>query len=75
MNKQEFNRDVKRLRKRYHGDESKDYGSDFQKEFSRLYNADSNFQYANKDSILTLLRINHRFRYVPLHVFGLNVDI
>jgi hypothetical protein len=75
MTRQEFNRDIRRLRKRFHTDESKDYGSPFRKEFERLYYADKEFTYASVESIKTLLRINLRLRYIPLHLFGIYIEL
>lgn len=70
MTKAEYNRDVKRLRNyikaNRNGEETY-----IASEFRRLYGADKTFEYANKDSVLTLLRINLRYRLVPLHMFGI----
>jgi hypothetical protein len=44
-------------------------------EISRLYYADSKFEYANKQTILILMRLNLRYRAVVLHVFGINIEL
>src|SRR5574343_740679 len=81
MTKQEYNRDVKRLRKAVDGlgattDEMWEYiDKTLKAEFIRLYDADRTFEYANKESVLTMLRINLRFRFIPLHSFGLWINI
>lgn len=79
MTKQEYNRDVKRLHKAVQRIKNTLTGQayfdavdrDIKPEFLRLYRADSEFTYANKQSIITLLSINHRYRWIPLHSFGL----
>jgi len=73
MTTQELNRDIKRLAKQFNTD--KEHTEEFKKEFLRLYHADNNFQYSNKDSVLTLLRINLRHRFIALHSFGININI
>ena len=84
MTPQEYNRDVKRLRKMVDGlatstlreDAMWEYiDKNIKSEWVRLYNADNTFQYANKNSVLTLLRINLRFRFIPLHSFGLFITL
>lgn len=75
MTPQELNRDIKRLRK--YVKEQIPFSDDeyVKKELSRLYYADDKFQYMNKESVITLLRLNVRFRAIPLHMFGIMVDI
>ncbi len=77
MTPQEYNRDVKRLRKLSHNVATPNDAVEqrIKAEFHRLYNADDTFKYANKDSVLTLLRINLRFRFIPLHSFGLFITL
>ncbi len=73
MTKSELNRDIKRLAKQFGTDYAQTEA--FEKEFKRLYYADSDFQYNNKDSVLTMLRINLRHRFIALHQFGLNITV
>lgn len=73
MTKQELNRDIKRLAKQF-GTE-KENTPEFEKEFKRLYFADREFTYMNKDSVLIMLRINLRHRFIALHQFGINITI
>jgi hypothetical protein len=47
----------------------------FSKEFIRLFHADVKFEYMSRKSVLILLRLNLRHRFVPLHVFGINIDL
>lgn len=68
MTASELNRDIKKLLKIQED-------PNFEKEFKRLYFADSSFQYMNKKSILIMLRLNLRYRFIPLHSFGINIDL
>lgn len=80
MTTQELNRDIKRLRKRFcsyqklEGDEYYDAIKSLRPEFTRLFYADAEFKYMNRDSIITLLRINVKHRFVPIHLFGINIE-
>lgn len=71
MTAQELNRDIKRLSKN-HDSMSE---SDLQKEFKRLYYADSDFEYMNLNSVKMMLRLNLRYRFVALHHFGININL
>lgn len=73
MTKQELNRDIKRLTKLVGTD--KEHTPEFEKEFRRLYYADSSMEYLNVESIKTLLRLNVRHRFIPFHQFGLMIEI
>lgn len=82
MTKQELNRDIKRLNNSIKKLENKDNKVYFEfieneakKEFKRLYHADSEFKYANKQSILIMLRLNVRHRFILFHQFGLMIEI
>lgn len=82
MTTQQLNRDVKRLQKDI---ENALKGGEFHyhqyiegeaaTEFKRLYNADSSFKSMSKSSILLMVRMNLRHRFIPLHSFGLNIEI
>ena len=73
MTKQELNRDVKRLSKLIGTD--KEYTPEFEKEYKRLYYADSTFDYFNLESVRIMLRMNARHRFIPFHQFGLMINI
>lgn len=45
------------------------------KEFTRLYNVDRTFEPLNKASILILLYINSKYRFIDLHRFSLSIEI
>lgn len=80
MTTQELNRDINRLYKAIEKSKGKEsYYEDLEnvhsKEFKRLYNADNNFEYMNKKSILILMVLNRRFRFIPFHNFGININL
>ena len=75
MTKQEYNRGVRRLRKKYIEMETHENKNEIEMEFKRLYYADRSFEYANKESILTLLRLNLSLRCIPFYKFGSHIDI
>jgi len=82
MTKQELNRDVKRLHKDYlrakelnNNDFFKVVDTTIRNEFLRLYHADNNFSYMNKQSILIMLRINISHKFTPFHLFGINITL
>jgi hypothetical protein len=82
MTNQEYNRDVKRLGKAVNklgGSSDTEYWrkveEEIKKEWTRLYNVDHKFEIATKNTVLTLMRINLRFRFIPLHSFGIMVEI
>ena len=79
MTKQELNRDVKRLRIYYLNNKNNticklnyEY---LTSEFKRLYYADKNFEYLNKKNVLFMFRFNLMHRIIPLHLFGIQIDI
>ncbi len=82
MTTQEYNRDVKRLLKKWleYKDE-RDIDSylrlkekELKPEFMRLYQADKEFIFAKAESIRILLRMNLDLRFVPLHMFGVWIE-
>lgn len=81
MTKNELNRDIKKLKSEFYriGFWDLEYQEQQKpaliKEFKRLYDADRNFEYMNKDSILTMLRLNLTYRIIDLHLFGINIDL
>ena len=87
MTAKELNRDIKRMYAKYVNlknlvDASKiDNGEYFKRletevypEYKRLYGADTSMEYANKDSLLILVRLNLRFHIIPFHQFGLFIN-
>jgi len=79
MTKQELNRDAKRLIARYKNgfthDENHNVLPEFEKEFKRVYLADSSFEYLKAEHALALMRINMSLRLIPLHNFGITYKI
>ncbi len=81
MTKRELNRDVKRLRKFFHNRQETGGGFSpanevkLKAELTRLIYADRDFSSLNADSLRTLIRLNGRFRAVPLHSFGLFIKL
>lgn len=73
MTAKELNRGIKRLSKVFGTDKAE--LPEFEKECRRLYYADKEFSYMNKDSVLIMLRINLRHRFIALHSFGINISI
>ena len=84
MTNAELNRDVKRLarfvrtkqtQELFETNQAKYYEQEqyINKEIKRLYYADDTFEVLNKQSILTLLRLNLRYRPIPLHCFGIKL--
>lgn len=86
MTNQELNRDIKRLynnikklsnsgteagQKKYY-----DYvANEAAKEFSRLFWADKEMEAMNRQSLLIMLRLNVKHRFIPFHQFGLFIDL
>ena len=82
MTKQELNRDIKRLRRKYLKltyDDSwfhcQDIANKIEPEFKRLYRADSNAEYMNQASFRFMYRVNLIHKFVPLHMFMIQMDI
>ena len=83
MTKQELNRDIKRLRSNYlkvketlEGDSYYQSITDkIEPEFKRLYRADSNAEYMNQTSFRFMYRVNLIHKFVPLHMFMIQMDI
>ena len=44
-------------------------------EFTTLYHADKKFEYMNIKSIKIMLRLNLRYRFIPLHNFGSAISL
>lgn len=75
MTKAEINRDIKRLWKSFKpGLISEKDLEPYRTEFIRLHRADKEFLKMNANSIRYMLRINHRYRWVQLHLFGAHID-
>jgi hypothetical protein len=77
MTTQELNRDIKRLLKEdslYASTNKAVHLDNIRREFVRLYMADQYFQYMNRTSILIMLRLNLRYRFVALHSFGVLIE-
>lgn len=82
MTAKELNRDIKRLAKK-DADISKMNSNDayYQlresliKEYTRLYYADKEFKYMNAASMRIMIRLNGIYRAIPLHQFGLNIEL
>jgi len=72
MTTQELNKAIKQICKRYNSGE---YTEEFNKEFKRVYLADSDFQYIKPELALNLIRINMSRRIFPLHSFGIGYEI
>lgn len=88
MTVNELNRDIKRLAKAI---EKKSIASndnnisqreyteyitgEAHREFMRLYRADTTFASMNKTSVLIMLRLNLRHRFMQLHTFGIDIPL
>jgi hypothetical protein len=44
-------------------------------DFCRIYELDPKFEYLNKESILIMLQLNLRHRFIPFHRFGNKIEI
>ena len=44
-------------------------------EFLRLYRADEKFEQVYKDNALFMYRLNLRHLFIPLHTFGIHIEI
>ncbi len=87
MTIKELNRDIKKLHNEIKNQSSKAVGGDTntdyfnyiegiaKPEFIRLYNADNTLSCVSKYSLLVLLRLNVRHRFIPFHQFGLNIHL
>jgi hypothetical protein len=67
MTTKKLNRDIYRLLKL---DET-----ELQKEYLRVYHADNSFESMDRKSILIMLRLNIRHRFIALQYFGLFIDL
>lgn len=43
--------------------------------YTTLYYADDSFKSLTKESILILIKLNLRYRFIPFHQFGLNINL
>lgn len=83
MTNAELNRDIKRLNKKIlkrlkQKEEEKcriDIFKEFEKEYRRLYCSDKTFKVLNKTSILIMLKLQLKYQFVPVHRFGLFIDL
>lgn len=82
MTPAQLNRDIKRLAKNIQSHDKTDLDAYYKYidgvasiEFRRLYNADSAFLPMNRTSILIMLSLNLTHRFMPLHQFGLMIDL
>ena len=87
MTKRELNRDVKRLNNYIKGikkaaemmQDNTAYFKDIQGyakgEFIRLIGADNSFESLSAESLRILLKLNLSHRFIPLHTFGIFIEI
>jgi hypothetical protein len=78
MTNQELNRDIKRILKEdllYSQTSKEVHLENVRNEFKRLYNADREFTYMNRTSILIMIRLNLKHRFIAFHNFGLFIDL
>lgn len=79
MTKQELNRDIKRLKMYYIINKNNTIHkidiNYLESEFKRLYFADPEFKNMNKQSILFMFRFNLLHKFIPLHLFGIHIDL
>jgi len=81
MTKKELNRDIKRLGSEIYRMSFEDQNKWFEylekvakPEFIRLYYADGSFEYMNLNSVKIMLALNSKYKFIPLHQFGLNIN-
>lgn len=83
MTKQELNRDIKRLHKRFLDREkiSQKLDIDYyvfedqvKAEFKRLYYADSKAEYINLNNLKRMIRMNLVLRTISLHMFYIGIE-
>ena len=75
MTKQELNRDIKRLLKMEATDKDGNLSKEFKAEYTRLFYADNEFEWTSAKSIKIMLRLNVKHRIIPLHRFGLMIEL
>ncbi len=88
MTTQELNRDIKRLKTAIlkaenatnaggNTDHTKwfEYLETAKKEYYRLFTADNTFSCLTKNSLLIMIRLNSRFRFVEFFKFGMYIDL
>lgn len=74
MTTKELNLSVRRLKKKYKTMKSDDYNF-MVSEIKRIYYADPEFKYLNRNSILILLKLNLIFRVMPFRQFGIKIEL
>jgi len=74
----QINKDIKNLVKAIRKINTlNEYVSDhpeIKKEFYRIYRADEKFNLMNKESVLIMFRLNQKYRFEALHMFGIYID-
>lgn len=84
MDKQELNSKIRKLYKEVSKLQSEQSNLDIffsiidteiKPKYTSLYYADDSFKSFNKESILILIRLNLRYRFIPFHQFGLNINL
>lgn len=79
MTIQELKRDIVRLNKSYiklrNSDEYYNKLPFIETELKRLYHANNTFEGLSAKHILILYRMNLLLRVIPLHMFGINVEL
>lgn len=77
MTNYELNLSIARLAKRVQKldrlNTTSEQEEEIKAELRRLYRVDDTFTSLSKNSVLRLLRLNLRFREIPLHNFGLMI--
>lgn len=80
MTAKELNRDIKWLRKKAikwakNSSYSPETETALKMEYRRIYYADPTFEYLNRKSIITMIRLNLSLRVITFHHFGINIDL
>ena len=79
MTKQELNRDIRKLYKRFLDYRLKNFCDTeheaLRKELQRLYYANTSLEYLTKKSLLIMIRLNVALRVIPLHQFGSQIKL
>ena len=82
MTTAQLNKDIKKLNSEIYRHSFMDkeiyseyISSEAYKEFARVYMADVQFKYINKESVLILLSLNLKHRFIPLNNFGISIEL
>jgi hypothetical protein len=85
MTNAELNRDIRRLwvKSKQHRNIAKSEYENYEKntlpelqsELKRLYYADTSFSFLNRTSVLIMVKLNLRYRVIPLHHFGSEINL